>query len=102
METRTFWDRRAELSDGQPLGFSASSVWDLSTRFRLQIRMILRCVNSVLAPHRGQRRASPLAERLSPLPAHECSMLTAPYSLRLPVICHDRWERWFGAVAAWM
>jgi len=34
---------RAAAGDGQPLSFSASSMWGGSTRFRLQIRMIKRC-----------------------------------------------------------
>jgi hypothetical protein len=37
--------------DGQPLSFSASSVWGVSTRFRLQIRMILRCEQSFGTPY---------------------------------------------------
>jgi hypothetical protein len=46
---------RAEQSDGQPLSFSASSVW-VSTRFCLQIGMIRRC-EPTLAPHRLERAA---------------------------------------------
>jgi hypothetical protein len=37
---------RAEPADGQPLSFSASSVWGVSTRFRLQIPTIPRCEQS--------------------------------------------------------
>jgi hypothetical protein len=39
-----------ERSDGQPLSFSASSVSGVSTRFRLQIRMIPRCEQSFGTP----------------------------------------------------
>jgi hypothetical protein len=42
---------RAERSDSQPLSFSASSVWRVSTRFRLQIRVIPRCEQSFGTPH---------------------------------------------------
>jgi hypothetical protein len=43
--------RSAEDGHGQPLRFSASSVWGISTRFRLQIRMIPRREHSFDTPH---------------------------------------------------
>ncbi len=41
------------LCEGQPLSFSASSVWGVSTRFRLQIGMIRRCEPSFGTPQGG-------------------------------------------------
>jgi len=41
------WSR---CQDGQPLGFSASSVWGISARFRLQIEMIPRYEQSFGSP----------------------------------------------------
>jgi hypothetical protein len=54
-----FWAGRAEQSDGQPLGFSASSVWGVSTRFRLQIPMIPRCERSFGTPQAARYLRSP-------------------------------------------
>src|SRR6266511_2348932 len=53
---------RAELCDGQPLSFSASSVWAVSARFRLQIPMIPRCERSFGTP---QGTIRPLRGRVS-------------------------------------
>ncbi len=50
-DSRARRSSRSRCQDGQPPGFSASSVWGISARFRLQIEMI-RAMNRVLAPHR--------------------------------------------------
>jgi riboflavin biosynthesis pyrimidine reductase len=48
---------------GQPLSFSASSVWGISTRFRLQIGMIPRCERSFGTPQAiGELKAKPGGE----------------------------------------
>jgi hypothetical protein len=54
--------RRTRCRDGQPLSFSASSVWVVRTRFRLQIGMIPRCEQRSGNPHaatagRSRRRS---------------------------------------------
>ncbi len=52
------WSR---CRDDQPLSFSASSVWGVSTRFRLQIGMIPRCEHSF-----GTPQLAPFSTRLPP------------------------------------
>jgi hypothetical protein len=55
-------DRRSRCRDGQPLSFSASSVWGVSTRFRPQVGMDPRSEPSFGTPH-GRRQGLRSARR---------------------------------------